>query len=323
MLHLPLSNRNIEEPVENILETLLSVLQVRGIDYLRVLKRNKDNVQTCCPYHNEGKEKRPSSGITTIHTKKNPAGTFHCFVCGVVTSLPELISHCFGYSDKGKYGEKWLLENFVSGGMESRVSILENALVSLNQDIIPQTYITEEELQKYRYTHPYMYQRKLTDEIIELFDVGYDRETNCITFPCNDINGNCLFITRRNVNTKFFQMPEKIDKIVYGLDKIDFKTVKVLYVCESIINALTLWVWGMPAVALLGTGANDQYEQLKRLPIRKYILAFDGDNGGRLGTTRFIKHVKNKLIEYYIFPEGKDVNDLTYEQFIKLDKKGI
>jgi DNA primase len=117
-------------------------------------------------------------------------------------------------------------------------------------------------------------------------------------------------------------MPTDIDKPVYALDKVE-PTTKELVVVESIINALTLWSWGIPAVALLGTGTNQQYTILENYPVRKYILALDGDDAGRKAVVRFRKKVKSKLIETYIMPEGKDVNDLTYEDFKKLKKEGI
>jgi DNA primase len=117
-------------------------------------------------------------------------------------------------------------------------------------------------------------------------------------------------------------MPTNIDKPVYALDKVE-QTTKELVVVESIINALTLWSWGIPAVALLGTGTNKQYQILNDYPVRKYVLAFDGDDAGRKAITRFKEKVNNKLIEYYIMPEGKDINDLTYENFKKLKKEGM
>ncbi len=314
MIELPITKRVLNVSVSDILEMLLTDLQLKGINYLRVLKPTGRNIQTCCPYHNNGMERRPSAGVSTVN------GVFHCFTCHQVSSLPDLINYCFGFEQGNKYGEDWLLDNFVSGASVSRNEILGKALSKLNgvQDKVK--YITEQELEKYRFYHPYMYKRKLTDEIIEKFDVGYDKETNSITFPCNDTNGKCLFILRRNVDTKFFSMPPDVDKPVYGLDQI---TKKEVYVCESVINALTLWSWGYEAVALLGTGTKKQYKTLQVYPIRKYILCFDGDNAGKEATTRFIQNVRNKLIDYYIFPEGKDVNDLTHEEFKKLEKRGI
>lgn len=117
-------------------------------------------------------------------------------------------------------------------------------------------------------------------------------------------------------------MPIGVKKPVYGLNKITID-MKEVVVCESIINALTLWTWGIPAVALLGTGTKEQYEILRNTQIRTFILAFDGDDAGYRATNRFIMEVKNKIIFYYILPNGKDINDLTYEEYKKLEKRGV
>lgn len=318
-----LSEKTIQARVEEVLQLLLLDLQQKGINYLRVLRPNGNNIQTCCPYHKDGLEKKPSSGITTIETPKVKAGTFHCFACGVTSTMPELISFVFGYNDNGKYGERWLLEHFTNYKTTTRKDVLVNALQNLIQTPTQGlTHVPEEELEQYRYIHPYMYKRKLKDNIIEAFDVGFDKETNCITFPVNDINGNCLFLVRRSVVGKFYNYPQGVDKPVYGLDKIPMDTTSVV-ICESIINTLTLWGWGIPSVALLGTGTTKQYESLRATKIRKYILAFDGDEGGDKALIRFKRNVKNKLIEYCVLPRGKDINDLTYEEYKNLERRII
>ena len=38
------------------------------------------------------------------------------------------------------------------------------------------TYVSEEELESYRFYHPYMWERKLTPEVVDKFDIGYDKE---------------------------------------------------------------------------------------------------------------------------------------------------
>ena len=320
---LEVNNRKINASILSILETLLKELQDRGINLLRVLKVNGNNIQTCCPYHNNGKEVRPSSGITIENTYSTKSGTFHCFACGKVATLPELISHCFGH-EGSNFGVTWILERFNSTITFSREVELVNTLGNFFQPRTQglQEYVSEEELDKYRYTHTYMYKRKLTDEIIELFDVGFDKTTNCITFPCYDLDHNCVFVARRSVVGKFFNYPREVDKPVYGLEKIN-KNESPIYVCESIINALTLWTWGYKAVALLGTGSSKQYEILRNFPTRKYILCFDGDTAGYKATRRFKENVKNKIVEWCEIPRNKDVNDLTYEQFKNLKMRGI
>lgn len=294
-----------------IIETLRTELHNRGINKLAVVKKSHGNIQVCCPIHKDGLERKPSCGINLDGSKGTAPGTVHCFTCGYIASFPEFVSDCFGYNDGGKYGKKWLLENFVSVAIEKRSSFTLN----LSRVKTKTQYITEQELDTYRFIHPYMYKRKLTDEIIEKFDVGYDKETQCLTFPVWDEKGRCVFVARRSVKTKFFNYPREVNKPIYALNFIDSKTDSVV-VCESIINALTCWTWGIPAVALIGTGSYEQYPILENSHIRKFYLALDPDDAGAKGQQRFIKNVKGKLIKCLQIPEGKDVNDLEYEEFL-------
>ena len=47
-------------------------------------------------------------------------------------------------------------------------------------------------------------------------------------------------------------------------------------------------------------------------------MCFDGDAAGNKGTNNFIKNVKNSFISVVKIPLGKDVNDLTKDEFDKL-----
>lgn len=298
-----------------ILETLRNELHNRGIDKLAVIKKTHGNIQVCCPIHKDGKERKPSCGINLDGSKGTAPGTVHCFTCGYVASFKEFVSDCFGYNDKGEYGKRWLLENFVSVAVEKRKSFSLN----LGRNKPKQQFVTEEELDTYRYFHPYMYERHLTDEIIDKFDVGYDKETKCLTFPVWDEKGRCVFVARRSVNTKFFNYPREVNKPIYGLNFISSDINRVV-VCESIINALTCWTWGIPAIALIGTGSFEQYPILQNSHIRKYLLALDPDEAGDKGRQRIRNNVKGKMIVDLQIPPGKDVNDLTEEEFVNILK---
>ena len=119
-----------------------------------------------------------------------------------------------------------------------------------NYDTLP--IVTLDELKSYDYIHPYMFKRRLTDEIINKFDVGYDPKTQALTFPVW-VDGKCLFVARRKVNYKRFDMPEIYPKPIYGLD---YLTTNEVIVCESVLNALTCYVYGKEAIALFGTGSD-------------------------------------------------------------------
>lgn len=137
---------------------------------------------------------------------------------------------------------------------------------------------------------------------------GYDKETDCITFPVKDEKGNCLFIARRSVKGKYFNYPTNMKKPIYGLYELNLLTnyPQEVYICESIINALTLWTYGRYAVALNGTGTKYQIEQLKRMPCKEFILALDPDEAGKRGTDKLKKALKPyKLITQLQIPIRK------------------
>lgn len=81
-----------------------------------------------------------------------------------------MISRVFGYDDLGQFGLQWLKSNFLGDILQNRYINISMDRKSLKNDF-KRSYIDEKELEKYRYIHPYMYQRKLTDKIIEIFDV--------------------------------------------------------------------------------------------------------------------------------------------------------
>jgi DNA primase len=312
----------------DILQELKRQLEINGILRFAEFKVGEKNIQFNCPIHSNGQERKPSCGVSIVNQENTPSGTVHCFACGYTATLPEMISHCFGKDDFGAFGKEWLIKNFLTVSIESRKTIdLDLSRNEKHKQV--QKFISEEELDTYRYYHEYMYKRKLTDEIIEKFDVGYDgnfklvtnktqKPLRCITFPVRDKDGNTLFIARRSVDMKLFHYPEGVDKPVYGLYELP-ENVDEIIICESIFNALTCYVYGKPAVALLGLGTEYQYKQLRELPCRKFITALDPDKAGQRATEKLKRALgKNKLVTSYVIPEGKDINDLSKKEFENL-----
>lgn len=315
------NNHVILDDTQDILIELRKQLELNGVKRFAKFIDSGKNIQTNCPFHKEGQERKPSFGIN-----KN-TGECHCFGCGWSGTLSEMISNCFGKDDFGVYGDKWLIRNFVSVAVENRPEI--DIDFGRRKKITSETkkYISEQELDSYRYTHPYMYKRKLTDEIIDLFDIGYDKNTECITFPNRDINGNCLFVARRSVKTKFFNYPQDVEKPVYGLYECNIcaKTIKnwfpdEIIICESMIDALTCWVYGKYAVALNGTGNENQFKTLRNMPNRKFLLATDMDEAGLKARERIRQSLGNKLVTEYVWDinVAKDINDMNKEYFDSL-----
>lgn len=324
-------------------QLILQVLEQHGL--LRLNKMSGKYYQVYCPHHNNGNERRPSCGVLLEDEYKNgslyPKGWWHCFSCGYVKDMKGSIDDILSYHDIKMTSEEWLIANVpgytpednednddlipldMINSIESKYAL--DQLSSLTQPKME--FISEKELASYRYTVPYMYERGLTDELIEKYDIGYDanfklneysKPLPCITFPVHDINGNTLFFCRRAIHKKLYHYPEDVTKPLYGIDKIP-KDTKSLLIVESCINCLTAVSYGYPAVALMGTGNSYQASQLKSLQYPSYVLCFDGDAPGQKASKRLKKQLSKSAIIWEIkMPEGKDVNDLTKEEFDEL-----
>lgn len=311
-----INNIQFDTNLMTILEELRSQLSANGIQLLHSMRDTPENIQVCCPYHKGGQERRPSAGI------KKSDGTFHCLACGETHSLQEMISHCFGRSDDivGAFGWEWLLKNFLTVSIEERKPLT----LDLSRDVPTKKsslYISDDELDEYRVYHPYMWKRKMTPEVVEIFDVGYDEKTKSITFPVRDIHGNCLFVARRSVVTKFFNYPAGAEKPIYGLYELSRygQYIKEVIICESMIDAIYFWTVGKYAVALNGLGNELQFRQLRNMQCRKFILCTDSDEAGMKARARIKRNIRNKLITQYVLPEGrKDANECTPEELLNL-----
>lgn len=288
-----------------IIRELKMQLMINNIFLFGTIKDSNEDIMVSCPIHKNGQEKRPSCGIN------KQTGVCHCFTCGYAVRLTEMISNVFEYNDYGIYGREWLKKNF------STVSVHERNDVSLDLSRDKKDndcFMTDEEYEKYnKWIHHYVYERGLTDEIIERYDIGFDAETDSIVFPCRDISGNIQYLIRRSVETKWFNYTGGSKKLVYGIYEFIkyFPNATELYICESIFNALSLVACGIPAVALNGTGSKEQYESLAKLSVRSLVMALDPDDAGKKGTERLAKKLKEHKILYTIdYKDTRDINDL-------------
>ena len=295
--------------------------------------------QIYCPFHSDGNEKKPSCGCCLVEENRNgkfyPVGNFHCFSCGAAYSFSDGIKEILKMHSSSIEAHPFLQKYVDNISQEDLHSLVPKELMSSLYSKFAaeslkmrvkgqQQFISENELASYRYTVPYMYQRKLTDDVIVKYDVGFDgnhippgrkKPLPCVTFPVRDIQGRTLFICRRSIEGKYFNLPQNIEKSVYGIYELP-KNTKEIIICESVFNALTSVVYGRPAVALLGTGTEYQIEQLKRLGVPSFVICLDNDEAGRRGTAKLKKALsKSKIVWTMTVPEGKDVNQLSKEEF--------
>ena len=307
-MKLIIGNKLINEDIEVILKQLR--IDCHG-KYLNVIgHENNDNVKITCPHHKGGQETHPSCFVYTRQDNSElEYGYYRCFTCGEKGHLYDLVAHCLDVDQE--HGKRWLIDNFCNTFVTEELVLPK---IELKRE--ERKYLNEDVLIPFAYYHPYLEDRKVSFEVAKKFNVGWNQEHNSITFPVWDVHGRLVGITERYINEKRFYIPEDLKKPIYLLNFFIEEGITTAFVVESQIDALTLWTWGYPSIAMFGTGSKGQYEILKRSGIRKYYLCFDGDDAGRKGANRFIKGMsKDVIITNINMPDGKDINDLSKEEF--------
>ena len=339
---LEVNGLTIDATPTQILDELKYQCERNGVHYFRSIKPGNDNIQFSCPFHSEGQEKHPSAGMSTVkmhraNGKVVPAGTVHCFTCGYTAELPEFVSNVFGRMDGGFFGNQWLKKTYTT----STVIVREPIRLDMSrgrreeQPIVHATYVSEQELDSYRYYHEYMWTRGLTKELVELFDIGYDLKRKALTFPVHDSEGRVPFLQTRSVGTKFHHYEKNVTKTDYLYGEFEgrqeYPDAQQWLVTESVLNALTWWRYvtpstGIPAVALMGVGGGEQYRLLERLPGRTLILGLDPDKAGEDASEKIFRLLRRKKVvkrlDYpeWMYEEKKDINDVQ-EQVADLEIK--
>ena len=289
-----------------------------------IIKKSNGQVSVTCPIHKRGMENKPSCFISEN-------GLVHCFSCNYSGTIYSMISELlFNKRDGGIKGKEYLLNNIKGSRVNDRNKQMEKFLSKIKRRHEPiiqkeKRVVSQEELDKYAYIHPYMYKRHMTDEIIEKFDIGFDnnypymgKKIATITFPVKDLEGDVITIIRRAISFKRFFIERFIEKPIYGLYEINKTKEQDIYITESIFNCLTLWTWGYQAVALIGLGNNKQIDILNKLENRLFYICMDGDDAGRNAALKIKQKLKNKFIYNIDMYEGKDINDLSKGQFERL-----
>ena len=110
-------------------------------------------------------------------------GFLHCFTCNTSCSLEQMISRCFGKDDLGQYGLNWLKNNFLGDIIQQRSIYINTDRKVIKNDFRGQ-YVDEKELNQYRYYHDYMFQRKLNEKVIEIFDIRVRPKNKLYNLSC-------------------------------------------------------------------------------------------------------------------------------------------
>jgi DNA primase len=157
-------------------------------------------------------------------------------------------------------------------------------------------------------THPYLTQRGLSPELVELFGLGFCAKGSMagrVCIPIENARGELVAYAGRWVGADA-ELPEGEEK--YKLPKVFHKALELwnlhrvrhckhLIVVEGYFDAMRLHGLRLPAVALMGSSLSDEQVSLLRehCPALRFVtVMLDGDEAGQKAvdiiTTRLAKY---------------------------------
>jgi hypothetical protein len=170
-------------------------------------------------------------------------------------------------------------------------------------------------LDEYRFRHPYLERRGISEAVQRLLKIGYDRNRQAIVIPW--LNPDCSLgnVKYRRVDSKTFWYEKggrPIREMVYGLDVIYRKGIRRAAIVEAEIDAMTLMTAGIPAIATGGSGFGERKRELiVKSPLEEIVVFRDNDPAGRAWRNRIVdglhRNLNVKLA--YIPRQHKDVNE--------------
>lgn len=234
-----------------------------------------------CLFHADGK--RPNLGV------RPESGRFRCLSCGAHGDFIDLVRRIERFETRddaeiyleSRYGVTADVQEirFHLGAESPQLSVArtEPAWEPPNESL----------LLRFKRPHPYLYEKRgITAEWQRFFEVGFWR--GAVTFPWRDVDGTLITVKFRSVHDKKFWYYPRVpggrkNTLVYGLYYATQRKLTSLWICESEIDAISLWQSGRPAVAIGGNQLSPaQARKLALAGVQELTLACDRDAGGNV-----------------------------------------
>lgn len=178
--------------------------------------------------------------------------------------------------------------------------------------------------------HPYLTRRRLSEETIAHFGLGYAGKglfAGRIAIPIHDEQGDLVAYAGRwpaddgwpDGEEKYKLPPNfKKSRVLYNLHRVQGEEHLVLV--EGYFAVFRLHQAGIPAVALMGTSISpEQIELLKRAGVERVIVLLDGDAPGRLAAATVVPTLaRSFFVHDTVLPEGRQPDDLDDDHIAEL-----
>ena len=281
---------------ELLIETVLD-----KYGYLDNLKRSSDKLYGACPIHGGDSPK-----AFNVSLDKN---LWNCFTYCGGGSVIDLIMTI----EMTDFLDAILIGDSMLGGQSDK-KIEEYRVKPLNftLDLIPE--------------HPYLGQRNLKSETIEMFGVGYCDTgimSGRIAIPIHDTNNNLVAYCGRAVDDSepkyLFPKGFQKNKVVYNLNRVKRSKAGEIAIVEGFFDVFSLWQAGIESVALMGSSMSYHQKRLLSNLENRLTLLFDGDEAGKKGMQTAAHMLSGiKPVKAIYLPNDTQPEDLSRKELREL-----
>lgn len=258
-----------------------------------------DNLSAFCPFHKGGLEKTPAFYVYVGPSSQfRQTGTSYCHVCGEGWALPALLRK-LGMPNSTIANVQRYLESVKptakkKQGLSFEVPVLPEAILGM-----------------FEFCPLSLVRAGFTEEVLQRYEIGFDRTRRRIIFPLRDHLGNLVGLSGRTVvddypRYKIYKQElEEVHphyelhkgRIVWGLNKFyeasRYHPVEPVVICEGFKAAMWVAQAGYPyVVALLGKSLSLEQQALLTRVANRLVLFLDNDDAGKDATRVVSKQLR-------------------------------
>lgn len=284
--------------------------------YLRKIKKTgSENIMACCPFHRKANGEEETTPSFTMSLTK---GVYFCFACQERGNLFTFLR------DVGV--SRLIIERQYKPLIDAVRANVPKKLDPLRPGLFDKNPLPDSLLGLFDMCPIGLLKEGFPEELLQRYDVGFDKDHMRITFPLRDLEGNLMGMSGRTVIDDFPRYKlydveyerwgypfRRTDKryVLWNADRVYpsaffQKSARVVLV-EGFKACLRLLQYGISdTMALLGTYLSPEQQWiLERIGGEVYLM-LDNNKWGRIGTARVGASLATSLsVKIAEYPEEK------------------
>lgn len=302
---------------------ITAVLEAEGIECKRIGRE----AATLCPWHND------SNPSLTLNDDKNLC---FCFVCGGGSDAIAYVQQRFGTSFTEaveRIAEKHnILVEYDNLDPEEALRIAKHrrdALLGLQKQ--QQSFRESIKSDAGLPARQWLLSRNIQPATAKYFELGWAQHgyfNSRVTVPIHDHRGTLVGFTGRQIDDQFSDQKYKNSSTSEIFDKgslifnehramQEARLAGYLVFVEGHFDVISMWQYGLKNVVATQGTAGPTIQSIKRLmrQCRRFVLCYDGDQGGHKAIEHFVKAAGPLVTSGELtltvakMPEGKDPDD--------------